>query len=502
MAEKNQKITPFQKQQIETVKKVFDFKQSCEANIVFILYKKPEELFNLNLKLEDFSNNIWKVYFQIAKDLVLIENKPSLDDITVGLYLDKHPKLKEKFEEYGGYATILNSSKFIKEETLHGYIGELKKWNTVLRLCKRNFPIGEKLSEYVDMTVEEIYDIWEALLNDTFADVDNRVKSYNALDGLHDLIEELNKGSGVGLPLYNCHLLNKEIGGINPNGNIYGLGASSGVGKSTTAINYIIPSIISNDEKLVMMINEEDEKKVKKELLIWVANNIFKKELRKYVLRDGGFSTETLELLHKCADYLEEKKENGNIIVIPLERYSVKTAIKIIKKYSSMGVRYFVLDTLKESCDSWTDEIYKSMTRDMVELYDVIKPSAKNVALFVTYQLGKASIKQKYLTNNEIGMAKSIVDVMSVNLMMRRPFESEYEDGNESLIYYRLEGKNGKTKIPEKLKRDKKYMITFITKNRFGLTDEFQIVSEYDMSTNIYNDLGVCNVSQNFNFGR
>ena len=62
-----------------------------------------------------------------------------------------------------------------------------------------------------------------------------------------------------------------------------------------------------------------------------------------------------------------------------------------------MGVRLFVLDTLKESSDSRDTETWKSMERDMVDLYDVVKPAAKNVALFVTYQLGKASVKMRYL---------------------------------------------------------------------------------------------------------
>ena len=117
-----------------------------------------------------------------------------------------------------------------------------------------------------------------------------------------------------------------------------------------------------------------------------------------------------------------------------------------------------VLDTLKESFDATTDEIYKSMTRDMVKLYDVVKPTSKNVGLFVTYQLGKASIKMRYLTNNEIGLGKSIVDVMSVNLMIRRPFEDEYEGGSHEIIGYRFDGKDGKSKIPFKLKRDKHYI--------------------------------------------
>jgi len=300
------------------------------------------------------------------------------------------------------------------------------------------------------------------------------------------------------MPLDGCEILNREIGGINFNGHIYGIGANSGVGKSTTAINYLMPSVIKYNEKLVMMINEEDEKKVKRELLVWVANNVFKKELHKYELRDGRFSEETLDLLRKCADWLEEKKENPNITIIPFEKYTCKAAIKVIKKYSSMGVRLFVLDTLKESSDSRGTDTWKSMERDMVDLYDVIKPAAKNVALFVTYQLGKASVKLRYLTNNEIGQAKNILDVMSVNLMMRKPFEDEFDGGKHEIKAYKISGVNGKTKIPYKLSKDKHYMLTWVTKNRFGQTDAFQIVSEYDLSTNVHKDVAICNVSQDW----
>jgi hypothetical protein len=41
-------------------------------------------------------------------------------------------------------------------------------------------------------------------------------------------------------------------------------------------------------------------------------------------------------------------------------------------------------------------------------------------------------------------------------------------------------------------------MITFITKNRFGVTDQYQIVSECDLSTNIYKDVGYCLVPQDW----
>lgn len=438
------------------------------------------------------------MYWAIANDIVMVEKKNALDDITVGLYLEKHLKLKNKYDEYGGYETISNAGAYVKEENFNGYVKELQKWNVVVKIAKLGFPVKDRLSEFCDMQAEEIYNELETLINHIFINVESDTKSYNACEGVYELIDKLDQGSAIGMPLNNCHILNKEISGLNFNGCIYGIGANSGVGKSTSAINYIAPSIFKYNEKCVFIINEEDQTKMQLELLVWIANNVFKTELHKYILRDGKFPPEVMELLKKCAKYLEEKKENRNITIIPLEKYSAKIVIKIIKKYSGMGVRCFVLDTLKESCDATTDEIYKSMTRDMVDLYDVVKPTGKNVCLVVTYQLGKASIKQRYYTNNEIGLAKSIVDVMSVNIMMRRPFDDEYRGEKRELKCYRLEGKNGQSKIPFLLEKGKHYMITFLPKNRFGSTDQYQIVSEYDLSTNVHKDIGICNVPQDW----
>lgn len=507
MAEKNNskttKLTPFQKETIEVAKKIVEYKLSAEANIVSIIYKKPDVLYDGNLVLEDFSNNVWRVYFQIAYDIILIERKNTLDDITVGIYLEKHSKLRAKYDEYGGFQMIQRAMQYIKVENFDGYVTELRKWKAVLGLCKRGFPVSDRLSDFSDMSAEDIYKEYEAFLNHTFVNTSEDVKSYNVFDNMYNFIEELNSSSEVGLPFYNSNILTAETGGFNINGNIYGLGAGSGVGKSTMAFNYLVPSAIEQNQKIVFIINEEDERKMKKELLIWVANNIFKTKdnelLQKRTIRDGNLSEKTLSRLKQAADWIEQKKDEHILTVIPLERYSVKTVVKIIKKYSSaFGVKIFVLDTLKESFDANTDEIYKSMMRDMVVLYDTVKPSAKNVGLFVTYQLGKGSLKMRHFTNNEIGQAKSIIDVMSVNLMMRRPYEDEYEGGSKELECFRLDGKHNKTKLPFKLKKDTNYMIMFVTKNRFGETDTYQIISECDLSTNIYRDIGYCCVPQDW----
>jgi replicative DNA helicase len=490
---KTKKLTPFEQETIEVLKLIKEYKLAAEANVVSIIYKEPDVLRETNLTIDEFHDNAWRVFFAIASDLILIEKKNQLDVITFNLYLEKHKKLAAKADEYGGYDAIDSSRAYVKTENFDGYVRDLRKFNALMKLAKLGFPIPkDRLSDFNDMTAEEIYDEYNAYLNDTFVNLDNDVKSYNGFDGLYELIEDADRGDNVGLPLYNAHLLTKEIGGINLNGHIYGIGASSGTGKSTMAINYLFPSIVEYDERAVFIINEEDQSKFRREALIWVSTNILKRPVPKYKFRDGKFDEETKKTLYEAAAWLEEKKEKRNITIIPLERYSAKIACKIIKKYASLGVRLFVVDTLKESYDIGNEATWKGLERDMVALYDTIKPSACNVGLVVTYQLSKGSMKTRHLTNSDIGQGRSIVDTMSCNLLMRKPFDDEYTGENNALNAYRLDGKNCKTKIPIKLDKDKHYMLTFIGKNRFGSTDEFTIVSECDLSINEYCDIGYC----------
>ena len=99
MAEKKNNLTAFEKENIDTLKKICEFKLGTEANIVSCIYKNPELIYDVNLTLKDFGVNIWRVYFCIASDLILQEEKKILDDVTVGLYLQKHSKLKKKFDK-------------------------------------------------------------------------------------------------------------------------------------------------------------------------------------------------------------------------------------------------------------------------------------------------------------------------------------------------------------------------------------------------------------------
>ena len=493
MAEKNQnKTTEFEKEMINTAKKVLDFKIAAEANVVSILYKSPDKLFDTNLTLEDFSENVWKVYFQILSDIVLVEKKNVVDDITVGLFLEKHPKLRAKYEEYGGYTTIQNAMTYIKVENFDGYVTELRKWKAVIQLCKRGFPVKERLSDYADMTAEDIYNEHSAYLNDVFVNIDSDVKSYDICYKIHDLIEKLDAGTAIGLPYYSMPTLTKETGGQYL-GSITLLGGISNAGKSTVARSTTIPSIIEKDEKIVIMVNEDSKEKWQRELLVWICNNIIKFDIQKHVVRDGKYSTEVKEALHKAANWLEEKTKNHTVTIIPFLQYQTSKAIKEIKKYAALGVKYFILDTFKMDAGKVSASSWMEMQQSMVAIKDTIKAEALNVHILITFQLEKGSSVMRYYTQNNIGMAKNIVDVASTCIMIRDIFDDEYDGEKKALYVYRPEGKG--SKIVQNLTKDKKYQVFFIVKNQEGAANAYQIVAEHDKSRNIIREVGITNIS-------
>lgn len=494
------KLTPFQEEQLKAAKKVKDYKLACESNIVSIFYKQPDLIFNCDIKLEEISENAWRVYFQIAYDIVIKEQKPVLDEITVGLYLEKHDKLRAKYEEYGGWNTISEATSYINIQNLDGYMKDLKKWNTVLRLIKYGFPVADKLSEYSDMSTDEIYDELETLLNHTFINADSDIESYSLDYKIDDLLQKLNDGLTVGLPYYNMPLLTKQTGG-QLHGNITLVGGLSNVGKSTFVRSTTIPSIIENNEKLVIIINEGGYSNWQREMIVWCANNIFQEDLQKFVLRDGNFSDEVWTLLKKCAKWIKTVSENHTVTILPPKRYTTDLVIKLIKKYSGMGVKYFILDTFKADAGSKRYEssfIAAQMTQAMVDIQDTIKESNKDVHILCTFQLNKGSAKQRYYTQDNTGNAKNIMDVASTGIMIRDLFDDEKVDGKHTLKVYRLEGRNGKTKIPVNLDPNKHYQIIFIVKNREGAANRFQIVVEHDMSRNIMKEVGFTNIIQDF----
>ena len=232
-------------------------------------------------------------------------------------------------------------------------------------------------------------------------------------------------------------------------------------------------------------------------MIVYACNNVFEEDVQKYKLRNGKFTPEFKKFLKTTIVKWIKTNDNG-IIFKPLKRYNTNKAIKIIKKYAHMGVRYFTLDTYKADADIENEAVWLNMQQNMVKIYDTVKPACKNVHIWCTFQLKKSSAKQRCYTQENIGMATNIIDVASTCIMIRNLFEDEMPNGKHELKVYRLAGKNKKTKVPVQLDKDKHYQILFVIKNREGSSNEYQIVVEHDLSRNVYTEIGLCVIPVDF----
>ncbi|MCP1324319.1 MULTISPECIES: hypothetical protein [Bacillus] len=464
-------------------------KNTAESYIVLSIYKNPELYFDSNLSAEDFHENEWKMYFAVAEKLIKQEKKV-LDDIVVGLYVSENELLQKMYDECGGYQTIANGITFVKEENFPSYLTDIKKTNALIKLHDLGFPIMEKFEYYKMMSVDKIQEALEGVLATIFADVEVDEKVEDLSDNLWKVVEDAHEGKMRGFP-YASSMLTDAVNGM-ALGNITMLSANSGIGKTFLTLAQILPNMIEFQEKLLILANEEDSVKWKREIIVWAINNMTNGDFQKSRFNRGDFSKEEMATLKAGVDWLDDKMKEGLINFVNFNSFNMNKTIKTIKKHSAIhDVKYYVLDTLKLDSDVTNENVqaWLQLQQNMVKLHDVVKPSALNRHVFVTYQLGKSAMLTRHLNQNSLGVSKNVVDTVATLMLVRRALDSE-KDGQKNEVA--IKNNNGAI---VKMSPDKEYFIIFLGKNRNGETSR-QIVLEVDIGRNTFKDIGFCNIPQ------
>lgn len=472
--------------------KIVEIKKPIEANIVGIMYKNPDLFHEHKIELSSFHNIVWRLVYKIGFDMAM-KGIEVIDEVAMMMFLSDKDSVKSKLDEFGGWDLIEQLNEMAVDDNFYGYMQEFHKYNTLLELHDKGFEIEEKFNELTLSNAEEIYSYYEAKLNDVFSKVgDSSVRAENLCDNVVNLVYKLNEGQQVALPFAETMpTLNDEIGGLHL-GQLYILGAHSGNGKTTTLINTIVSSVLKNNEKLLILANEETADKFRSDILVYICNNIILgdkgEKIGKKRLRKGNFNEKEMELLLKGAEYMEQLKSNRNITFISMENWDTDRAIKIIKKYANLGVKYVEIDTLKESTEKADQNVWMQLKMDSVKLANLAKD--KNINITFTYQLSKSSSNNYYLSQGSLGNSRSVIDTASVCLLTRPVFSSEFEGGRSEIKPFRIEGK---TKLPlAPLDPNKNYLIFFLTKNRFGSSKTFEVIVEVNLATNEYKEYGLC----------
>ncbi|MET3505449.1 hypothetical protein [Halalkalibacter oceani] len=469
-----------------------------EANVVGCFWKNINLYFDYSdMTRHTFKNQVWQFYFDIGKKLAN-KNIKEIDDVAIKTLLKDSKKSLEKYVEFGEYNTIEKLEFFVTVDNAESYIGELKKWSALYDIIDKVYLDDvNDLNQFSDLNSNELYDFVMAHINNIFINSDDGIESFEIQDGLDEVIDEADKGVNVGMPIPS-KILSSEIGGV-IDGQIILFGGLSGTGKTTITIQLLLAACFEEEEPLVVMLNEQDEKLWKRELLTYIINNKLvqndEKMFAKKRWRTGGFTEEERSLLNQAKEYLQEKMKNNKIILIHFKSYSRKQAERVIRKYSSLGVKKFILDTFKLSSDrNDNEQTWLSLQEDVRKFDDLVKPSNLNVNLWMTLQLQKGSVLKRYLTGDNIGLGKNVLDTASVTILMRRVRNDEYAGEKNEIKVIQPIGGSLKSGKPIELNPNKKYVILFLEKNRNGESQSYQIVAEQDLSHLVYKEVGITDI--------
>lgn len=436
----------------------------------------------------------------------------SFDKMSVYTFLDKRVQLKEEFEVAGGYDTITEMIGLLTTEDMSNieyHANEVLKFQSLRNLYEQGLISKDNkktLDVLVGAGIDELRVFLTHQINKSLSHFNSsNYEIYDLIDfSLYDVIDNARKGAQGAIPFYNANRLTKLTKGWQL-GKLYYLIMPSGLGKSTVARNIFLPSVIENKQNTLIFINEETKDMWQLNLLVTIANMKLRKgALYKEKVLQGGFSEQDRELLREAADWLIANQDDFIIKVVALKSYKFADVIKILEEYRAYNISTIILDTFKPTVGRSAVGVqrWEEFGENAQELYDAIKSENMNIRCLATAQM-KIGYKERFIGLDSIGKSKEIAEVADVAMLCREIFADEMPgELNELRVYKwdlndeeKKDNKSKWTKTRVELNPEKKYIIMFFGKNRFGPITE-QTVYEIDYDRNIVNEIGFTEIRQ------
>lgn len=427
---------------------------TIESLILGAIYQDLTLVTETNLTANDFDNPRTSFYYQLSIELA--KNIKTLDELSVMSYVASSG-LKEMYEEYGGYKSIKKLQKLGSTKDFESYVDNLKKYILVKNLKeKRNFdvyePILYKGTEVVPaealpmMTSYEFHNMIQLFFNDIEVELNDRNLVFEELyftdKELKDKLEGTNvdtsefdiilqwEENGDTRYLQNFKLLNKTLGGIQRQNGLHVLAASSGVGKTTMALNIVLGLINTSNENVLIISNEQQSKYYKNLLCAIVCQVVFKQYslTREKISRNDFTKDEEREVLIKANEYIRDTFK-GKLRFLSVPTFNKDNICAIIKREKlKNNISYVVLDTFKFEGNRKDTNIATELVETSRAL-DALG-SEQDVGIILPVQLLVSSDKTSFLTSSALSNSKQIKEVANSVMLMRkvRPFELNKED--------------------------------------------------------------------------
>jgi replicative DNA helicase len=453
---------------------------------------------------ETFTEPIWYFFYEVGLQMY-DSGIREFDDKTVYAFITSRPQetgKKSYFDSYngfGGYETINELMLECKKDSLNDeyHISEIQKYESLRKLEKEsliNINNKELINKLCQMNLKQLQMYMQFRHKEAFAHINSGdVIEHDLVDDLDSTIDDLNSGEAMGSKLHDAPRLNRKIKGWK-DGSLYYLVLSSGVGKSSIAMEKWVLSLFENQEKAILAINEESVKKWRTLLLATISSKILKKPINREKMYEGNFKQEMLDKLHAAKDWAIENGQ-GLIKTLELKKYRVADILNRIELYRPKGYNKLIIDTFKPDRSTADMARWESFSNSAQELHDMIKEDNYNVGTLATVQL-KLGKELRYLDLECTGKSMEINEVAAVVMMGRLVFSDEYPGEKFALKPYNYK----KDELTDEwyaeeynLDPKKTYLVLFLSKNRFGSEDE-QIIYEANYDINSFREVAYVRV--------
>jgi len=291
------------------------------------LYKK---LKNHKITKYTFTEDQWFFMYKLGETM-WNNGIRSFDEETVLSFLDSKKDTKswqEKFDKYGGYERIGFLKDFCKKEKNNEeyHLSEIQKYEALRSFYNKGLVDAtnkELINKMSDMSLKQLQTYFNFQYKNAFSNVNaGQVEVADLVDDeIYDDIDEMDKGVAMGVDFEGCQRLSKLLKGWQK-GNLTYLVMPSGVGKSTMVRTIFIMTLIKNNEKGIVFVNEEGKRQWRISILAVVANTVLKKKLNRDKIFEGGYDEYTRNTLKEAADWLMANRPDMLKLII-LKKLSI-----------------------------------------------------------------------------------------------------------------------------------------------------------------------------------
>lgn len=514
-----------------------------ESLILSCIYQDLTLVTDTNLKVNDFSTGRTSFYYELAVELN--KNIKTLDELSVMSYVSSNG-LKELYENYGGYQSIINLVKLASTRNFESYVDNLKKYLLIENLKeKRNFDVYKEV--FYDgvktvpadmlpyMSASEFHNFIQLLFEDVEVQIDNKDIVYEELYYSEKEIDERLKGETNDTAHFDLTLsyedekgehryqqsfkmLDDALGGIQRKNGVHVIAATSGGFKTTTTLNIAMGLVTTSNEKVLICSNEQQVTYYRDLMLSMISHTVLKcfSLTRKKISRCKFDTQEEIDA-YKKANKIVKNMFGDNLKFVSLPSFNKDQLGRIVKKEKlKNGVTYFIFDTMKfEGGDAKS-----SSSNIAIELVETSRHLDKigtqyNCGIILPMQLLVSQDKVSFLTSGSLANSKQVKEVANSVLLMRRIRNIEWKKDDKYFLdpYVWRMDEISKRYVKKKLRiidsmgnekdrakrydRDvidinNQYVLLRIDKNRSG-EDNVLIILEVNGNTGIVKEKGYAN---------